>query len=71
MRSGWTRVTLRTTPTRSFSIRTAWTAEIPALNVPVSNLFNPFLGYPNQNKLGDYITVVSDNAAPTLLTRNI
>jgi hypothetical protein len=30
-------------------------------NVPVSNSFNPFLGYPNQNKLGDYITIVSDN----------
>ncbi|MGH8093124.1 MAG: hypothetical protein ACREIF_06595, partial [Chthoniobacterales bacterium] len=23
--------------------------------------FNPFLGYPNQNKIGDYITIVSDN----------
>jgi hypothetical protein len=33
-----------------------------SLNVAVSNLFNPFLGYPNQDKLGDYITVVSDNA---------
>jgi hypothetical protein len=32
-----------------------------ALNVAISNPFNPFLGYPNQNKLGDYITVVSDN----------
>ena len=30
-------------------------------NVPVSNSFNPFLGYPNQNKMGDYITIVSDN----------
>jgi hypothetical protein len=30
-------------------------------NVPVSNSFNPFLGYPNQDKMGDYITVVSDN----------
>jgi hypothetical protein len=30
-------------------------------NVPVSSSFNPFLGYPNQNKIGDYITVVSDN----------
>jgi hypothetical protein len=25
-------------------------------------LFNPFLGYPNQNKIGDYITTVSDNS---------
>jgi hypothetical protein len=31
-------------------------------NVAVSNSFNPFLGYPNQNKMGDYITMVSDNA---------
>jgi hypothetical protein len=32
-----------------------------APNVPVSNSFNPFIGYPNQNKMGDYITVVSDD----------
>jgi FG-GAP-like repeat len=32
-------------------------------NVAVSNSFNPFLGYPNQHKIGDYITVVSDNAS--------
>jgi hypothetical protein len=32
-------------------------------NVAVSNSFNPFLGYPNQNKIGDYITTVSDNAS--------
>ena len=31
-------------------------------NVAVSNTFNPFVGYPNQFKLGDYITVVSDDA---------
>jgi hypothetical protein len=31
-------------------------------NVAVSNLFNPFLGYPNQNKMGDYMSIVSDNA---------
>jgi hypothetical protein len=30
-------------------------------NIAVSNSFNPFLGYPNQNKLGDYMTIVSDN----------
>jgi hypothetical protein len=29
-------------------------------NVPVSDSFNPFEGYPNQNKIGDYITIVSD-----------
>ena len=33
-----------------------------SLNVAISNSFDPFLGYPNQNKLGDYITVVSNNA---------
>ena len=30
-------------------------------NVAVSNAFNPFLGYPAQNKMGDYMTIVSDN----------
>jgi hypothetical protein len=29
-------------------------------NVQVSEAFNPFLGYPNQDKIGDYITMVSD-----------
>jgi BNR/Asp-box repeat len=29
-------------------------------NVSVSNAFNPFEGYPNQSKIGDYITMVSD-----------
>jgi hypothetical protein len=32
-------------------------------NMAVSNPFNPFIGYPNQFKLGDYITVVSDNTS--------
>ena len=27
----------------------------------MSNSFNPFEGYPNQGKIGDYITIVSDN----------
>jgi hypothetical protein len=30
-------------------------------NVAVSTSFDPFIGYPNQNKIGDYMTVVSDN----------
>ena len=30
-------------------------------NLAVSNPFNPFIGYPNQSKIGDYITVVSDD----------
>src|SRR5438132_7167621 len=29
-------------------------------NVAVSNAFNPFEGYPNQDKIGDYITIVFD-----------
>src|SRR5882762_2729606 len=32
-----------------------------APNIAVSNSFNPFEGYPNQSKIGDYITIVSDN----------
>ena len=32
-----------------------------APNVAVSNPFNPFEGYPNQSKIGDYITIVSDD----------
>ena len=31
-------------------------------NVAVSDPFNPYLGYPNQNKIGDYLTIVSDIA---------
>jgi hypothetical protein len=30
-------------------------------NVAVSNSFNPLEGWPSQNKIGDYITIVSDN----------
>ena len=30
-------------------------------NVPVSGAFNPTEGWPQQNKIGDYITIVSDN----------
>ncbi len=32
-----------------------------APNVAVSAPFTPFEGYPVQNKIGDYITIVSDN----------
>ena len=32
-----------------------------APNVAVSNSFDPSEGYPNQDKIGDYITIVSDN----------
>jgi hypothetical protein len=30
-------------------------------NVPVSDPFTPLEGWPNQSKIGDYITIVSDN----------
>jgi hypothetical protein len=32
-----------------------------APNVAVSNSFNPLEGWPSQDKIGDYITIVSDN----------
>ena len=32
-----------------------------AANVAVSDSFTPFEGYPVQNKIGDYLTIVSDN----------
>lgn len=35
-------------------------------NIAVSNSFNPFLGYPQQNKMGDYMTMVSDNTGGNL-----
>jgi hypothetical protein len=31
-------------------------------NVAVSNPFDPHLGYPNQDKIGDYLTIASDVA---------
>jgi hypothetical protein len=31
-------------------------------NIAVSASFDPFVGYPNQNKIGDYISSVSDNS---------
>ena len=42
----------------------SWSADAGVTwspNVAVSNSFNPFEGYPNQDKIGDYITIVSDN----------
>jgi hypothetical protein len=32
-----------------------------APNIPVSASFNPHAGFPNNEKIGDYITIVSDN----------
>ena len=31
-------------------------------NIAVSEPFSPFVGYPNQNKMGDYNSIISDNA---------
>ena len=36
------------------------TGETWARNVPVSPTFNSLLGFPQQNKIGDYYTIVSD-----------
>ena len=60
---GTTRATLLpTTPTRSYFTPGARTPGVTwSPNVAVSNAFNPSEGYPNQNKIGDYITIVSDN----------
>ena len=38
-------------------------------NVAVSNAFNPFEGYPNQSKIGDYITMVSDETGGNVAYR--
>ena len=50
------------TRTRNSFIPTVTDAGVTwSANVAVSASFNPFLGYPHQNKLGDYLTIVSDN----------
>ena len=64
MQSGSICVTPRTTPTSQlFYSYSTDGGDNWSPNVAVSNLFNPFVGYPNQHKIGDYITVVSDNAS--------
>lgn len=35
-------------------------------NIPVSPVFDSFLGFPNQNKIGDYYHMVSDNVGANL-----
>ena len=47
----------------------AWSFDAGAnwsTNVPVSPEFNSYVGWPNQNKLGDYYHLVSDNAGGSL-----
>ena len=38
-----------------------------AINIPVSPAFNSFVGWPQQNKLGDYYDMVSDNLGAHLI----
>ncbi len=37
-----------------------------AQNIQLSQPFNHFLGYPNQDKIGDYMGLVSDNSGPNV-----
>ena len=43
----------------------SWTA-----NERISDLFDPHLGYPNQNKMGDYFDMISDNIGVHLAWAN-
>ena len=62
MRSGMTTETLRTTLDSQLFYSYSTDAGVTwSTNVPVSNAFNPQEGWPNQNKIGDYITLVSDD----------
>ncbi len=40
--------------------------ETWSINVPASPVFNSHVGWPNQNKIGDYYDMISDNAAANL-----
>ena len=53
-----------TTPIRSYFIPTSIRCALPGRLTPVTNL-STLLKYPNQNKIGDYITIVSITRAPT------
>jgi hypothetical protein len=37
-----------------------------SINVPISPVFNSFLGWPNQNKIGDYCHLISDGLGASL-----
>ncbi len=41
-----------------------------SVNEQLSDLFNPHVGYPNQNKMGDYFDMVSDNTSAHLAWAN-
>jgi hypothetical protein len=40
--------------------------ETWSLNIPVSPVFDSFLGWPNQEKIGDYYHMISDNSSVNL-----
>lgn len=44
--------------------------ETWSANEMISDLFNPHVGYPNQNKMGDYFDMVSDNTGAYLAWAN-
>ena len=59
---GCTRETPRTIPIPSSSTPSSTDGgNTWSPNIALSNSFNPFICYPNQRKIGDYITIVSDN----------
>jgi hypothetical protein len=41
-----------------------------SVNEQLSDLFNPHVGYPNQNKMGDYFDMVSDSSGAHLAWAN-
>ncbi len=40
--------------------------ETWSLNIPVSPVFDSYLGWPNQEKIGDYYHMISDNSSANL-----
>ncbi len=56
-------ITLMTEGYYSFSIDAGRTWST---NVPLTPPWNPFVGYPNQNKIGDYYHMISDNGGASL-----
>ena len=67
MQSGWiSRNAANNTNSQLFCSSSLDGGNTWSPNIAISNSFNPFLGYPSQNKLGDYITVVSDNGGASV-----
>src|SRR3954451_4287593 len=59
--SGMTQETRRTTLIQLFYSWSTDDGTTWAANLAVSNPFNPQAGFPQNEKIGDYITIVSDN----------